>query len=83
MGASGFLRTEDSLFKYPDIPLNRAHLGEALKESERFLANVDYTERGWHSLFNVLTHPFLDFCDFNKPLTEEDDGTCMSPCFPR
>ncbi len=63
---------EDSLFTLPDIPLSRAHIGKALQESERFLSNVDYTEHGWHSLFNILTYPYLDRCDFNKSLIEED-----------
>jgi hypothetical protein len=65
--------TEDYVYKYPDIPLNRSYVGDALNNSERFLANVDYTERGWHSVFNILTYPFLDRVDFNKALTEDYD----------
>lgn len=61
------------VYKYPDIPLTREYIGKALNDSERVLANVDYTEPGWHSLFNILTHPYLDRVDFNKPLTEADD----------
>jgi len=57
------------LYKYPDHPLTRNYIGEALGNDERVLANVDYTERGWHSLFNILTFPYLDRVDFNKPLT--------------
>ncbi|MDP9145478.1 MAG: hypothetical protein M3N43_12410 [Actinomycetota bacterium] len=64
---------EDFVYKYPDLPLTRAHVSAALGASERTLANVDYTERGWHSLFNVLTIPYLDRCDFNRPLTDSDD----------
>jgi hypothetical protein len=64
---------ERYVYKYPDIPLTRKYLGEALSESERVLANVDYTERGWHSLLNILTIPYLDRIDFNKPLTEDED----------
>lgn len=67
------LNFDSYLYKYPDIPLTRKYVGDALADSERILANVDYTERGWHSLFNILTHPYLDRVDFNKPLTETDD----------
>ena len=56
---------EASGFNKPHLPLNRAYVGAALDESERFLANVDYTERGWHSLFNILTYKALGQCDFN------------------
>ncbi len=63
---------EDIVWKYPDVPLNRAYVGAALGPSERTLANVDFTERGWHSLFNILTFPFLDRVDFNRPLTAVD-----------
>lgn len=63
---------EDVVWKYPDLPLNRAYVGQALDSSERVLANVDFTERGWHSLFNILTIPTLDKCDFNRPLSPID-----------
>ena len=53
-------------------PLSRSYVGAALAASERKLANVDFTERGWHSLFNILTLPYLDRCDFNRSLTEQD-----------
>jgi hypothetical protein len=67
------LNFECSAYKYPDIPLTRKYVGAALSESERVLANVDYTERGWHSLLNILTVPYLDHVDFNKSLLETDD----------
>ena len=63
---------EDVAWKYPDLPLSRSYVGAALAASERKLANVDFTERGWHSLFNILTLPYLDRCDFNRTLTEQD-----------
>jgi hypothetical protein len=66
------LKFEKSLYDYPDLPLNRAYLGAALEPSERNFANVDYTERGWHSLFNILTIAYLDRCDFNRPLPGRD-----------
>lgn len=63
---------EDFVYKYPDLPLARAYVAQALGDSERVLANVDFTERGWHSLFNILTLPYLDKCDFNRSLTPTD-----------
>jgi hypothetical protein len=57
---------EDIAWNYPDFPLNREYLGSALAPSEWLLANVDFTERGWHSLFNILTYPALDRVDFNR-----------------
>lgn len=60
-------------YKYPDIPLTRAYIGAALASSERTLANVDYTERGWHSLFNVLSFAYLARVDLNKPLAADDE----------
>jgi len=65
--------SEDVVYKYPFLPLTRDYVGDALGKSERVLANVDYTERGWHSLFNLLTHPFLDRCDLNRPFSESPD----------
>ncbi|HEX6014649.1 MAG TPA: hypothetical protein VFY87_23230 [Geminicoccaceae bacterium] len=63
---------EDVAWKYPDLPLSRSYVGAALVASERRLANVDFTERGWQSLFNILTIPYLDRCDFNRTLTPQD-----------
>ena len=62
--------SEDFVYKYPDIPLTRVFVASKLGPSERSLANLDYTETGWHSLFNVLTYPYLDRVDFNKQLIE-------------
>ena len=45
-------------YKYPDLPLTRSYTGAALAASERSVANVDYTERGWQGLFNILTFQF-------------------------
>jgi hypothetical protein len=72
---------EDIYWKYPDLPLTRAYLAAAFGAEKPLLANVDYTERGWHSLFNVLTHPFLDKCDFNRPITPSDDEYCFVAVF--
>lgn len=55
-----------SAFDKPHFPLSRKHIGAALASSERFLANVDYTERGWHSLFNILTYDALGSCNFDE-----------------
>lgn len=63
---------EDIAYTYPDLPLNRGYIGDALGKSGQSLANVDYTERGWHSLFNILTIPDLDHCDFNQRLGASD-----------
>lgn len=62
---------EDASQQFPNIPFNRAHLGAALGDSERFLANVDFTERGWQSLFALLVHPMIDRLDFNRPLSDD------------
>lgn len=51
----------------PNQPYTRTHLGAALGDSERVLANVDFTERGWHSLFTLLAHPSLARLDVNTP----------------
>ncbi|MEO1090251.1 MAG: hypothetical protein AAFX81_06445 [Pseudomonadota bacterium] len=76
------LNFENSVvWKYPFLPLTRAYVGAALGETERVIANVDYTARGWHSLFNILTHPALDKCDFNRPLTENDPEYCFVSLF--
>jgi hypothetical protein len=63
---------EDVVYKYPDLPLNRTFIGDLLGPDGRSLDNVDFTECGWHSLFNILTVAFLDRCDFNKPLDTQD-----------
>lgn len=63
---------EDNSQSNPQLPHTRAHLGAALGDSERFLANVDFTERGWHSLFTLLVHPRMHRFDFNQPM---DDTT--------
>jgi hypothetical protein len=65
--------SEDVVYQYPDIPLTRKYVGSMLKPSERSLANLDYTETGWHSLFNILTYPYLDRVDFDRPLIEGDE----------
>lgn len=57
---------------HPERPHTRAHLGAPLGASERFLANVDFTERGWRSLFTLLVHPRMHGFDFNQPM---DDTT--------
>lgn len=57
---------QSSGFDKPHFPLNRNFIGAALSSSERFLANVDCTERGWHSLFNILTYDALGSCNFNE-----------------
>jgi hypothetical protein len=72
---------EDVAWKYPDLPLSRSYVGAALATSERRLANVDFTERGWHSLFNILTIPYLDRCDFNRTITESDTEFCFLALF--
>jgi hypothetical protein len=64
--------TDDIAYTYPDLPLNRSYIGSALGASGRDIANVDFTETGWHSLFNILTVPFLDRCDFNRSLSDHD-----------
>lgn len=74
---------EDIVYKFPDLPLTRDYVGSALDSSERTLANVDFTERGWHSLFNILTVPYLDHCDFNRPLTDEDFKYTFYSIFPK
>ena len=63
-----------SLYSYPDIPLTREYIGSALDVSEQSVANVDYTERGWHSLLNIMTHPYLDRVDFNRRLLARMNG---------
>ncbi|MGD9510448.1 MAG: hypothetical protein AB7I59_12560 [Geminicoccaceae bacterium] len=72
---------EDLAWKYPELPLSRSYLGAALADSERKLANVDFTERGWHSLFNILTYPYLDRCDFNRTITASDTQFCFVAIF--
>jgi hypothetical protein len=62
-------------YKHPHNPLSRSYIAEALDKSEQSVANVDYTERGWHSLFNILTYAYLDRLDFNQHLSViGDDG---------
>lgn len=55
-------------YEHPDVPVARSYLRAALDPSEQNTANVDYTERGWHSCFNILTYPYLDRVDFNREL---------------
>jgi hypothetical protein len=63
------------VYAHPHNPLSRSYIAEALDKSEQSTANVDYTERGWHSLFNILTYPYLDRLDFNQHLSViGDDG---------
>jgi uncharacterized protein YndB with AHSA1/START domain len=54
----------------PDHPFSREHIGGNLSEQERSLANLDYTERGWYGLFNVLTFPWLDRIDVDRFFTD-------------
>jgi hypothetical protein len=72
---------EDVAWKYPELPLSRSYVGAALAASERKLANVDFTERGWHSLLNILAIPYLDRCDFNRTVTEADTQFCFLSLF--
>ena len=72
---------EDVAWKYPELPLARTYVGAALADSEKKLANVDFTERGWHSLFNILTYPYLDRCDFNRSITDGDPEFCFVAIF--
>lgn len=65
---------EDAYYTYPHMPLSREYISEALAPSEQSVANVDYTERGWHSLFNILTYSFLDRLDFNERYETLVDG---------
>lgn len=58
----------------PNRPYSRSYIGQI----EPLLANVDYTERGWYSLFNVLTFLNVGKLDFNLGATyAESAGT---PC---
>lgn len=59
-----------SSFDKPDLPLNRNYIGEHFAASERLLANMDYSERGWHSLLNILTYKALGSVDFNLPVND-------------
>jgi hypothetical protein len=65
--------TESYLYRHPHNPLSRSYIGDILGKSEQSVANVDYTEAGWHSLFNILTYPYLDRVDFNQPFGAIDD----------
>ncbi len=58
---------DNNSFNYPHRPLSRKYIGEHFSRSERKLANMDYSERGWHSLFNLLTTTDyqLENMDFN------------------
>ncbi|MGB7448520.1 MAG: hypothetical protein WA892_05280 [Ornithinimicrobium sp.] len=56
---------EDNSDDIPGRPYSRAHLGEVLGSTERSLDNVDYTERGWRSLFTLLTWDTVDTLDFD------------------
>ena len=58
---------DNNSFKYPHRPLSRKYISENFSRSERKLANMDYSERGWHSLFNLLTTSdyLLENMDFN------------------
>jgi len=64
---------ENVLYDHPHNPLSRSYIGEPLGKSGQSVANVDYTEPGWHSLFNILTYPYLDRVDFNQPFGAIDD----------
>jgi len=57
-------------YSHPDHPFNRTYIGGNLASEERNLANLDYTERGWYGLFNVLTFPYLDRVDVDRTFTD-------------
>jgi hypothetical protein len=65
---------EDSRDTIPGRPYSRPHLGAALGPSERNLDNIDYTERGWHSLFTLLTWDTVDTLDFDVSGQYADDS---------
>lgn len=56
---------QNSSFSKPHAPLNRKYISDVFNPSEKSLANMDYSERGWHSLFNILTASDLGKADFN------------------
>ncbi|MEZ4990414.1 MAG: hypothetical protein R2824_08375 [Saprospiraceae bacterium] len=60
----------------PHRPYSRSYIGAI----EPILANVDYTERGWYSLFNVLTFGNLDRVNFNEgsKFAESTYGDCQA-----
>ena len=55
--------------EHPHYPLSRAHISATFSTSERNYENMDYTERGWYSLFNILCYKRLGSCNFNNPNT--------------
>jgi hypothetical protein len=65
---------EDNSDSIPGRPYSRAYLGAALGPSERNLDNVDYTERGWRSLFTLLTWDTVDTLDFDVSGRYADDS---------
>lgn len=75
---------EDNSDFHPDTPYSRDHLGKAFdNDSERLLANVDYTERGWTSFFKLLTYPKLYELDLNGQDTYATDDYQTGPRSPR
>lgn len=75
---------EDNSDFHPDTPYSRDHLGKAFdNDSERLLANVDYTERGWTSFFKLLTYPKLYELDLNGQDTYATDDYQPGPRSPR
>ncbi|PID97135.1 MAG: hypothetical protein CSA84_01995 [Actinomycetales bacterium] len=67
---------EDNSDSMPGHPFSRAHLAEPLAASERHLDNVDYMERGWRSLFTLLTYNNLAALNFDSTsdFAERDSG---------
>ncbi|MEL6986344.1 MAG: hypothetical protein AAGK97_00800 [Bacteroidota bacterium] len=57
----------------PHKPLSRAHISAPFRASERNYQNMDYSERGWYSFFNILCFKRLGHCDFNS------NGTFAEP----
>lgn len=75
---------EHAPYTRPDHPFYRGYIGKILKDDERNLANLDYTERGWYGLFSVLTFAFLDRIDVDRTFTDvngEDDHYAFESLF--
>lgn len=70
---------EDNSDSRPGLPHSRAFLGQALEPTERFLDNVDFTERGWRSLFTLLTYPTVDRLDLDTSGTFAAEGGPTRP----
>ena len=70
---------EDNSDSRPGVPHSRSHLGAALSPSERFLDNVDFTERGWRSFFTLLTYPMVDRLDLDATGTFAGEGGSPRP----